>query len=252
MHRLHPYQQQQHQQHYQPYHNYTHHTHHTQYSHHHHHSHHAYPEPQYPPVDAQSPSLPRIQVALQAGRHAFHPYSKPSTILPSSNLPSRPVATAAAAAARLPPLYPPEQPPAVFYQHRLPHPMSVFVDDTPAAGRYGPPILAPPSVINSGNTSCSSSSSSSTSPVMSVWEGSEYPKDGVSATPVSNSKSHDTIKLGRHLCPWPGCNKTFSELFNLKSHYFLHSNIRPHKCTLCEMDFVRLRDMQRHTRSVHN
>ncbi|KAJ3384898.1 hypothetical protein HDU80_000820, partial [Chytriomyces hyalinus] len=44
----------------------------------------------------------------------------------------------------------------------------------------------------------------------------------------------------------------FSELFNLKSHYFLHSNIRPHKCTLCEMDFVRLRDMQRHTRSVHN
>ncbi|KAI8841211.1 hypothetical protein BJ741DRAFT_595580, partial [Chytriomyces cf. hyalinus JEL632] len=135
--------------------------------------------------------------------------------------------------------------PPVFHQHRLPHPVSssVFVDDTPAVVR-GPPILAPPS-LNSGNTSCS------TSPVMSIWEGSEYPRVSTT-TRVSKTKANDTFKLGRHVCPWPGCNKSFSELFNLKSHYFLHSNIRPHKCTLCEMDFVRLRDMQRHARSVHN
>ncbi|KAI8841213.1 hypothetical protein BJ741DRAFT_595583 [Chytriomyces cf. hyalinus JEL632] len=54
-----------------------------------------------------------------------------------------------------------------------------------------------------------------------------------------------------YACPFPGCIKEFSESYNVKAHYFLHQNIRPYHCSSCTADFARLRDLQRHERSVH-
>ncbi|TPX45810.1 hypothetical protein CcCBS67573_g10348 [Chytriomyces confervae] len=56
----------------------------------------------------------------------------------------------------------------------------------------------------------------------------------------------------RHICPWEGCGKSFSEAYNLKSHYFLHSQLRPFGCSFCPSAFVRLRDMKRHENSLHS
>ncbi|KAI8613118.1 hypothetical protein BC830DRAFT_1053505, partial [Chytriomyces sp. MP71] len=47
------------------------------------------------------------------------------------------------------------------------------------------------------------------------------------------------------------CTKEFTEVYNLKAHFFLHSNVRPYQCQHCSADFARLRDQQRHERSVH-
>ncbi|KAI8840631.1 hypothetical protein BJ741DRAFT_595812 [Chytriomyces cf. hyalinus JEL632] len=54
-----------------------------------------------------------------------------------------------------------------------------------------------------------------------------------------------------YACPFPGCIKEFTETYNVKAHYFLHQNIRPYHCSSCTADFARLRDLQRHERSVH-
>ncbi|KAJ3080866.1 hypothetical protein HDU99_007215 [Rhizoclosmatium hyalinum] len=52
-------------------------------------------------------------------------------------------------------------------------------------------------------------------------------------------------------CPYPNCNKTFPRQYNLKSHMFCHSGLRPHTCNLCEAAFARKHDLQRHVRTLH-
>ncbi|KAI9332791.1 hypothetical protein BDR26DRAFT_868912 [Obelidium mucronatum] len=66
-----------------------------------------------------------------------------------------------------------------------------------------------------------------------------------------NQVSSEIAKASLLICPWEGCQKEFSDAANLKSHYFLHSNIKPYRCNECSSDFVRRRDMVRHQRTVH-
>lgn len=53
-------------------------------------------------------------------------------------------------------------------------------------------------------------------------------------------------------CKYPGCNKTFPKLYNLKSHVVCHSDSKPHKCTMCGKAFARKHDLQRHLRTIHS
>ncbi|KAI8841212.1 hypothetical protein BJ741DRAFT_529970 [Chytriomyces cf. hyalinus JEL632] len=76
--------------------------------------------------------------------------------------------------------------------------------------------------------------------------------DYTSTSPHTTPQPAAVDPIKRHTCPWEGCGKSFSEAYNLKSHYFLHSQLRPFRCSFCPAAFVRLRDMKRHENSLHS
>ncbi|KAF9922132.1 hypothetical protein FBU30_007782 [Linnemannia zychae] len=50
----------------------------------------------------------------------------------------------------------------------------------------------------------------------------------------------------RFVCPLPGCGRTFSRPFNLKSHGMTHETRRPYGCDQCDKSFARIHDRDRH------
>ncbi|KAJ3078358.1 Metallothionein expression activator [Quaeritorhiza haematococci] len=53
-------------------------------------------------------------------------------------------------------------------------------------------------------------------------------------------------------CPFPGCDRVFTRLYNVKSHLICHSGDRPHVCSQCPASFRRKHDLQRHYRTSHS
>ncbi|KAF8979948.1 hypothetical protein BGZ46_004797 [Entomortierella lignicola] len=51
-----------------------------------------------------------------------------------------------------------------------------------------------------------------------------------------------------HACPEPDCDKSFSRLFNLRSHMRTHSKARPFVCASCNFAFSRRHDRDRHAK----
>ncbi|KAG0019495.1 hypothetical protein BGZ80_005736 [Entomortierella chlamydospora] len=49
-------------------------------------------------------------------------------------------------------------------------------------------------------------------------------------------------------CTFPGCEKVFARLYNLKSHSRTHTDERPFACSHCELAFSRNHDLKRHVR----
>ncbi|KAI8849856.1 hypothetical protein BC829DRAFT_489158 [Chytridium lagenaria] len=56
--------------------------------------------------------------------------------------------------------------------------------------------------------------------------------------PDSSMRSYD--------CPYPGCGKTFTRRFNLRSHALVHSEQRPFACSHCHLGFARSDALRRH------
>lgn len=56
------------------------------------------------------------------------------------------------------------------------------------------------------------------------------------------------------VCPHPGCDKTFSRLYNMRTHLEIHAPIRTkdHPCPECGLPFSRRHDMYRHQRNIHH
>ncbi|KAG0346245.1 hypothetical protein BG004_002093 [Podila humilis] len=50
----------------------------------------------------------------------------------------------------------------------------------------------------------------------------------------------------RYVCLIPGCGRSFSRPFNLKSHALTHEPQRPHACDQCPKTFARIHDRDRH------
>ncbi|KAJ3225542.1 hypothetical protein HDU81_007796 [Chytriomyces hyalinus] len=73
-----------------------------------------------------------------------------------------------------------------------------------------------------------------------------------SSSPVGSAAARN-ISAGVKVfhCPYDGCDKTFPRQYNLKSHMFCHSGLRPHVCEMCNSAFARKHDLQRHVRTLH-
>lgn len=64
-----------------------------------------------------------------------------------------------------------------------------------------------------------------------------------------NSKTKNSTKpKPQHACPEPDCDKSFSRLFNLRSHMRTHSKARPFVCESCNFAFSRRHDRDRHAK----
>ncbi|KAF9430442.1 hypothetical protein BGZ76_000839 [Entomortierella beljakovae] len=61
-------------------------------------------------------------------------------------------------------------------------------------------------------------------------------------------KSSSSKPKPSHACPEPDCDKSFSRLFNLRSHMRTHSKARPFVCASCNFAFSRRHDRDRHAK----
>lgn len=68
-----------------------------------------------------------------------------------------------------------------------------------------------------------------------------------------NVKSKGVHKppVNKFVCKKPGCGRTFSRQFNLKSHGMTHETLRPYPCDQCDKTFARIHDRDRHLKSHH-
>ncbi|KAG9071897.1 hypothetical protein KI688_006116 [Linnemannia hyalina] len=57
--------------------------------------------------------------------------------------------------------------------------------------------------------------------------------------------------VNKFICKLPGCGRTFSRQFNLKSHGMTHETLRPYPCDQCDKTFARIHDRDRHLKSHH-
>ncbi|KAF9112950.1 hypothetical protein BGX27_002540 [Mortierella sp. AM989] len=66
--------------------------------------------------------------------------------------------------------------------------------------------------------------------------------------PSVKPKSTSNKPKPSHACPEPDCDKSFSRLFNLRSHMRTHSKARPFVCASCNFAFSRRHDRDRHAK----
>ncbi|KAF8925518.1 hypothetical protein BGZ58_000739, partial [Dissophora ornata] len=75
------------------------------------------------------------------------------------------------------------------------------------------------------------------------------PADGFVVGVDGNTKPKNPSKpKPSHACPEPDCDKSFSRLFNLRSHMRTHSKARPFVCSSCNFAFSRRHDRDRHAK----
>ena len=63
-------------------------------------------------------------------------------------------------------------------------------------------------------------------------------------------KTHCTL-VKKYLCPFPGCGKRFTALYNQKIHYRIHTGERPYKCNICGNDYYDRANYKYHVKTAH-
>ncbi|KAK9717701.1 hypothetical protein K7432_006024 [Basidiobolus ranarum] len=91
-------------------------------------------------------------------------------------------------------------------------------------------------------------SSTPFSPVQPMYENDS--KFAALTSPITDSFQPSNISANSATqvctCTYPNCKKTFSCIYNLRSHYRIHSTERPFKCDSCLQSFSRNHDLKRH------
>ncbi|KAG0295471.1 hypothetical protein BGZ96_011654 [Linnemannia gamsii] len=129
--------------------------------------------------------------------------------------------------------------------------------------KTGVTLTAPSHSTLSASASASSSSSPSATPFLRLQSSSlnktrpkrlanktrtvQNNKNGNNGNNSTNKpKSIHKPPVNRFICPLPGCGRTFSRPFNLKSHGMTHETLRPYGCDQCDKTFARIHDRDRH------
>jgi hypothetical protein len=82
----------------------------------------------------------------------------------------------------------------------------------------------------------------------------QYPGCDKNFMKLENLRKHkkNHLKAKKNFyCPYEGCNKCFASSYSVYLHYKIHTGIMPYKCEICEKKFFNKNNWQYHIKNMH-